>query len=176
MKHFLTAFCLAGLIATPASARMMGILKDKASATIIDVSGLPVGTAKITESKKYGLRVEISVRGQKPGEHGVHLHAIGICEGPKFTSAGPHWNPTNKMHGRDNPEGAHGGDLPNLFIGKKGRGTLRFDIPDGKLDGQNGLIDADGAAIVLHAMSDDHRTDPSGNSGDRIACGILRSK
>jgi superoxide dismutase, Cu-Zn family len=176
MTRFIGAICLAGLITTPASARMLGVLKDKATATIIDAQGLPVGTARITESKKHGLRVEISVKGQKPGERGVHLHTIGSCEGPKFTSAGPHWNPTNKMHGRDNPNGTHAGDLPNLLIGKKGRGSLRFDVPEARLDKANGLMDADGASIVVHALSDDHRTDPSGNSGDRVACGILRLK
>lgn len=176
MKLFALPLICAVAMAAPASAKMMGILKDRAAATIIDARGLPVGTATITESKKHGLRVTISVKGQQPGERGVHLHTIGICEGPKFVSAGPHWNPLNKQHGRDNPDGAHAGDLPNLLINRKGRGTLTFDIPGGRLDKMNGLLDADGAAIVVHAMSDDHRTDPSGNSGDRVACGVLRPK
>lgn len=174
MKRIILIIGLASLVAAPAEAKLLGILKDKAKATIIDASGLPIGSAKITESKKHGLRVEISVRGLKAGERAVHLHSVGLCEGPKFTSAGPHWNPTNKQHGKENPEGHHHGDLPNLLVSKKGRAKLRYDIADGRLDKEGGLIDADGAAIVIHALSDDHRTDPSGNSGDRIACGILR--
>jgi superoxide dismutase, Cu-Zn family len=176
MRRSIFALGLIGLLAVPASAKMLGILKDKAGAVIIDAQGLPVGSAKITESKKHGLQVEISVKGQKPGERAVHIHTIGVCEGPKFTSAGGHWNPQNKMHGRDNPSGAHMGDLPNLRIGKKGRGALRFSIAEARLDGAGGLLDADGASIVVHALSDDNRTDPSGNSGDRVACGIVRAK
>jgi superoxide dismutase, Cu-Zn family len=177
MKFAALPLCVMSLIAlptAPAEARMLGILKDKASATIIDNKGLPIGTAKIVESKKTGLRVDISVRGLTRGEHGVHLHSVGLCEGPKFESAGPHWNPLNKLHGRDNPGGSHAGDLPNLLVDKKGRGKLRFDIPGGRLNRSDGLMDGDGATIVVHAMSDDHRTDPSGNSGERIACGVIR--
>jgi superoxide dismutase, Cu-Zn family len=162
------------LIATPASSEILGIGADKASATIIDAKGIVVGSAKIVSSKKHGLRLTIVVKGLAAGEHGVHLHATGICEGPKFVSAGPHWNPMNKMHGRDNQMGSHAGDLPNLYIDRKGRGKLTIDISDGRFDRAGGLMDDDGAAIVIHALSDDQRTDPSGNSGDRIACGVFR--
>lgn len=167
-----------GLLAlvAPAQGEVLGIGHDKAVATIVDARGIPVGKASIVESKKHGLRVSIAVKGMPRGEKGVHIHTVGTCEGPKFTSAGPHWNPHGKMHGRDNPGGAHAGDLPNLLINRKGRGTLSFDIAEGQFDRQGGLLDEDGAAIVIHAQSDDQRTDPSGNSGDRIACGVFREK
>jgi Cu-Zn family superoxide dismutase len=110
-----------------------------------------------------GNRLSIDANGLSPGAHGLHLHAVGRCEGPDFTSAGPHWNPANRKHGSDNPEGAHAGDLPNLVAGADGRGTAELNVPDG-------FVDADGAALVVHAAPDDNRTDPSGNSGARIAC------
>ncbi len=101
-----------------------------------------------------------------PGDHGLHLHEKGRCEGPGFTSAGGHWNPAAHQHGRDNPAGAHAGDLPNLFVDTSGRGALRVTF-------QRGSNDADGSALVVHAKPDDYKTDPSGASGDRIACAVL---
>lgn len=173
-RKTLSVFALSALaLSTPAASEVLGIGKDKASATIINAQGLPVGKAAIVESKKKGLVVTVVVKGLPRGEKGLHLHTIGQCEGPKFTSAGPHWNPHGTQHGRDNPMGAHSGDLPNISIGKKGSGKLKFEIPDMRL---HNLIDDDGAAIVIHAQSDDNRTDPSGNSGDRIACGVFVEK
>ncbi len=167
------AVATATLVCGPASAKMLGILKDNAKATIIDSQGRPIGKAEVVASKKHGLRFKLSVKGMPKGEHGIHIHDVGVCEGPKFTSAGPHWNPLNRQHGRDNPDGSHAGDLPNLLIKKNGRGSLKFDIAEARFDKERGMMDANGAAIVIHAMSDDHRTDPTGNSGDRIACGIF---
>ena len=173
MKRLALIPLLALGIASPGSAEVLGIGKNKAEATMINAQGLPVGKAKIVESKKKGLSVSVSVKGMPKGEKGIHLHLVGQCEGPKFVSAGGHWNPHGKMHGRDNPEGAHAGDLPNIIISKKGRGTLKFEIVDMRL---HTFLDDDGGAIVLHAQSDDNRTDPSGNSGDRIACGVFVEK
>jgi superoxide dismutase, Cu-Zn family len=168
------AIAAVALVPAQADARLLGILKDKAKASIIDARGLPIGTATVAYSKKkHLLQVEISVKGLARGEHGVHLHTVGTCEGPKFVSAGSHWNPTTKMHGMSNEGGGHMGDLPNMLVSKKGRGKLKFDIASDTFSGDNGLMDSDGAAIVIHALSDDQRTDPSGNSGDRVACGVL---
>ena len=102
-----------------------------------------------------------------PGIHGLHLHAVGLCSGSAFADAGPHWNPTNAKHGRSNPEGPHLGDLPNLAVGPDGRASAKVAIPAG-------AVDADGTALVIHAEPDDGRTDPSGNSGARIACAAFR--
>lgn len=101
-----------------------------------------------------------------PGEHGLHLHDKGLCEGPAFTSAGAHWNPGARQHGRDNPMGAHAGDLPNLFVDIAGKGALRVML-------QPGFADADGTALVVHAKADDYKTDPTGASGDRVACAVI---
>jgi superoxide dismutase, Cu-Zn family len=145
-----------------------------ASTQLQDSSGRTVAAASAAEAGD-ALRVRVEAAGLGVGVYGVHLHSAGRCDPPSFESAGPHWNPANREHGRDNPRGQHLGDLPNLLVGTDGRGSLEFTIPGADLAGGNRrLLDADGAAIVLHARPDDYRTDPSGNSGARIACGILR--
>jgi len=140
-----------------------------ATATLRLADGTEVGTTRMSEVAG-GLRVTVDVHGLKPGTHGAHLHTVGKCDAPDFASAGPHWNPTNMKHGSMNPQGPHEGDLPNLTIGADGRGTLGVNVPGASLDA---LLDADGAAMVIHANSDDLMTDPSGNSGGRVACGVL---
>jgi Cu-Zn family superoxide dismutase len=121
-----------------------------------------------------GLHVRVEAAGMAAGTYGVHIHAVGRCEQPSFSSAGPHWNPTGRQHGSLNPLGAHLGDIPNLSVGAGGTGTVEFSIARGSLRrGAEALIDADGAAVVIHAAPDDYRTDPSGNSGARVACGVL---
>ena len=143
-----------------------------AHASLADATGAARGSATFVETSG-GLEVRISGEGLPAGTHGVHLHAVGRCDPPDFKSAGPHWNPMMKHHGRDNPEGAHAGDLPNLVVGADGRGMVRFTVPQGSL---SGLLDADGAAVIIHADADDYRTDPSGNSGGRIACGVIERR
>lgn len=141
-----------------------------ASAELRDSAGLAKGRATVrVEDGGVILRVEAS--GLAPGSHGMHVHSVGLCDPPDFASAGPHWNPAGRQHGRDNPQGMHQGDLPNLLIGADGRGSIEAPIAGATSAG--GLLDADGAAIVIHAAPDDYRTDPSGASGARIACGVL---
>jgi Cu-Zn family superoxide dismutase len=127
------------------------------------------------ETSGDSLRVRVEAVGMSAGAYGAHLHVTGRCEGPGFESAGPHWNPTGQMHGKDNPKGMHLGDLPNLLVGTDGRGSFEYTIPNAQLSGMlpTALIDGDGAAVVIHASPDDFRTDPSGKSGARIACGVL---
>lgn len=121
-----------------------------------------------------GLIVRIDATGLTPGAKGVHIHAVGKCEGPDFKSAGGHWNPEGKQHGFDNPQGAHKGDFVNLDIGADGTGMLESTIEGATLkEGANALLDDDGAAFVVHEGPDDLVTDPSGDSGGRIACGIF---
>jgi len=157
---------LANAGGTPSSAR----------ADLVDASGKRVGTVKVRAAGGHGLRITLAVKGLQPGDRGVHLHAVGKCEGPAFTSAGPHWNPEARKHGRDNPDGAHRGDLPNLTVKPGGRGTLEFMLHRAHLLGDGGLLDGDGAAVVIHAKPDDYRTDPSGSSGDRVICGVLQAR
>jgi superoxide dismutase, Cu-Zn family len=120
-----------------------------------------------------GLRLEIVARGFNIGTYGMHIHAVGKCDAPDFTTAGPHWNPTGAQHGRDNPMGAHRGDLPNLVIEPGMIGRTSVTLPDAALTGDGGLLDGDGAAFVIHAAPDDLKTDPTGNSGGRVVCGVF---
>lgn len=135
-----------------------------------DAQGLDLGTVTLTESGQ-GIAVSGTLRGLPPGEHGIHIHTTGRCE-PPFESAGGHWNPTNMQHGSQNPQGPHFGDMPNLTVGPDSTATVQATTAGGTLRGQNALLDADGAAVLVHATADDYRTDPSGNSGARIACGM----
>ncbi len=143
-------------------------------AQLVGADGRPRGTVRIIQVHG-GVSVSVQAENLPPGVHGAHVHAVGRCDRPAFTSAGPHWNPTGRQHGRANPAGAHMGDVPNITIGPNGRGTLEYEIPNAWVRrGGTPMLDADGAALVIHAKADDYRTDPSGNSGDRIACAVLR--
>lgn len=140
-----------------------------AVAPLIDPAGRPVGRATVREVTG-GLRVTLDARGLPAGPHGAHLHTVGVCDAPAFAGAGPHWNPLGTKHGSMNPQGPHAGDLPNVIVGKDGRGTLAATLAGATFDA---LLDADGAAMMVHAAADDLQTDPSGNSGARIACGVF---
>jgi superoxide dismutase, Cu-Zn family len=141
-------------------------------ATLRLANGLPAGTAQLLGS---GSQVNISVAlvGISQGVHGVHLHMVGSCEAPGFESAGAHLNPEGRQHGTQNPAGAHLGDLPNVTIGGSGAGTVSAALTGSRDAVLSRLFDADGTAVVVHAGPDDYRTDPSGNSGVRVACGML---
>jgi len=130
--------------------------------------------ANATVDEGAGLRVRVEAAGLVAGTYAVHLHQTGRCDPPAFDSAGPHWNPTGRQHGRLNPLGPHLGDLPNLSVGADGAGDVEFTIPGASLGRRDhALADRDGAALVVHAGPDDYRTDPSGNSGARLACGVV---
>ncbi|HEX8655578.1 MAG TPA: superoxide dismutase family protein [Allosphingosinicella sp.] len=140
-------------------------LRDAGGRTVAAASVTPLGDA---------LRVRVEAAALAAGIYGIHVHSVGRCDPPGFESAGPHWNPSNRLHGRDNPRGQHAGDLPNLLVGTDGRGSFEYTVPGASLSGgTRRLLDSDGAAVVLHVRPDDYRTDPSGNSGARIACGVL---
>ena len=140
---------------------------------LIGSTGAPIGTATVRQEAE-GTRVLAMVSGLPPGNYALHLHAVGRCEAPDFTSAGGHFNPAMKQHGHLNPMGEHAGDLPNLEVTADRQGRVDVLRPGLRLaDGDAPLIDIDGAAIVLHAAPDDYRTDPTGNAGARIACGVL---
>ena len=155
-----------------------------AAAAAADQDGIPIielrkadGTVvarAILWPVNQGVEVRVQAAGLPHGQYGVHIHAVGRCDPPGFESAGAHWNPATRQHGRLNPQGHHLGDLDNLAVGPDG-GRLEFRVPGATLHGgEHPIVDADGASVVIHANPDDYRTDPSGDSGARIACGVLR--
>jgi Cu-Zn family superoxide dismutase len=173
MKRFLRAMvsmvllggCATAAVDAPAL-RGQAVLRNK--------TDQQVGLAKLTEGAD-GVRIEITGAGLPPGPKGLHIHAVGKCEPPDFVSAGAHFNPAGKKHGRLNPDGAHAGDLPNLVVTPPGTAaldattrvvTLKTGVP-GSLFGEGGT------SLVIHAQPDDEKTDPTGNSGARIACGVI---
>jgi Cu-Zn family superoxide dismutase len=145
-----------------------------AAADLADRTGRVVARATAEEAGE-GVRLRIEAEGLPAGAYGAHIHTTGRCDAPDFASAGPHWNPSARQHGKDNPAGMHKGDLPNLLVGTDGRGSFEYTVLGAAIGGgASAMLDGDGAAVVLHQRPDDYRTDPSGNSGDRIACGVLR--
>lgn len=157
---------------TAAPATTAATAPGGASAVLRMADGTEVGRAVASEIAG-GVRVSVDASKLPPGAHGVHVHTTGRCDGPDFTTAGGHWNPTTMQHGTQNPMGPHAGDMPNMTVGSDGRGKIAFTLPSGTMAG---LMDADGAAFVVHAGADDYRTDPSGNSGGRIACGVFEAR
>lgn len=196
VKTIMCAMALVWAAAWPYPAAAGG--QEIASGTFLNAQGKPVGTVSLIRQRGTTLLL-LNLRGLPPGVHGIHIHNSGRCDPPGFDSAGPHFNPAGHQHGSANPLGPHAGDLPNITIPAGGTLDTEFDLGDptcpacggGKaatggtpkaasekggidkwLDG-GALFDGDGAAVVIHANPDDYTTDPSGNSGPRIACAVL---
>ncbi|MDQ5825447.1 MAG: superoxide dismutase family protein [Chloroflexota bacterium] len=170
----LGAIIVAGALLGPPVLAQTG---PTASADIVGTQGQTVGTAHFTQDSAGGVRVHVVVQGLTglEGQHGIHIHAVGTCEPDKqFSTAGPHFNPTGAQHGLRNPQGPHVGDLPNLSVDASGAGILEYTNNLISLSpGPNNIFDEDGAAIVIHAGMDDEVSDPAGNSGARVACGVI---
>ena len=137
-----------------------------ATAELQDSTGKPVGVATFTTTDA-GATMAVSVSGLLPGRHGIHIHQNGNCTPPAFTTAGPHLNPASKQHGLENPRGPHAGDMPNLEVGGDGAADVTLPVA-------SEVLRQTGGAVVIHADPDDQQTDPSGNSGDRLVCGVIR--
>jgi len=168
-----TTLWLAASITGTLSLAAPALAVDTASAVLKDASGKEVGAATLTVTPS-GVLISLDLTAVPPGEHGFHVHTTGKCEPPDFKSAGPHFNPDQTKHGFMTPEGPHAGDLPNMLVTKDGSGRFEAKTDAFTLKGgAASIFDSDGSALVIHAGVDDYMTDPTGNAGDRAACGLI---
>lgn len=172
------ALGLAGLLTSCAD--HSDVPRAAATVALINTSGANVGSAELTEDNNGLVTLKVNVKGLPAGIHGIHFHEVGVAEpnaSPAFSTSGEHYNPASKKHGLENPQGTHAGDLPNLIVESQGTGSLetttnRISLTDGPMT----LFDANGSSLIIHVGVDDQKTDPSGNSGGRIAGGVVVRK
>lgn len=166
------ARALTAIMLSCAVAGVLAQAPEQAKAELKMENGKSAGTVTLTETPN-GVLLHVTLTGVPEGVHAFHVHAVGQCE-PPFTSAGAHFNPGSKQHGVENAMGMHAGDMPNVTV--PASGTLTFDVLNPGITlkaGPNSLFDADGSAVVLHGAADDYKSDPAGNAGARIACGVV---
>ncbi|EJW15805.1 superoxide dismutase family protein [Paenibacillus alvei] len=178
MKKLAIACMLASCLLLSACTAKEALAEEKTpfvNVNIINTKGESIGTAQLTQVGNK-VQMAVDVRDLSPGKHGIHFHAVGRCDTPDFKTAEAHLNPTHKEHGFENPKGYHSGDLPNLEVGADGKAQATFttEMVTLEKDKPNSLVKPGGTALIIHAQPDDYKTDPAGNSGDRIACGVIQ--
>ena len=173
--NYLRLIPAAGALALAGCATVGDLADNRVGQTTLRfANGLPAGTVQLL-SNGQTVTLAVAATGMSPGEHGFHLHTTGKCTAPGFTSAGGHLNPGGQTHGALSPGGKHLGDMPTLPIGENRTGSAQFELPGAARVVLDEIFDEDGTAVVVHAGADDYRTDPAGDAGSRIACGVLSS-